>query len=349
MWNRIRMLAQYPQTSLTLRDLYNLQKYRNESGMIEAGKFIKKEMAIRLARRTVELDTLKFGLAYNYHIKNTRDLYYQSTDKIMSHRKIKNMEDVVSLKNTIKDIKQSHQEVVPTMSNGILSVSDKLQPCEKEELDEFLNGFYGSRIGIRTLMGQFIGVVENKDGIIHEMKPYDIFLDAKDEVEYIAEDCYGEKPEIIFEGEKNLSITYIPSFLKYIYLEVLKNASRATIEHNLPKVEKKEIDELPPIKVKQITGKDEVIIKVSDSGGSFPRHDLNNIMSYSYTTVKKEDEERAEMNHRPIIAGLGYGVPLSKLYATYFCGDLQLIPYYDIGTDALIYINRRMDCEEKDF
>ncbi|GJJ12022.1 hypothetical protein Clacol_006262 [Clathrus columnatus] len=36
------------------------------------------------------------------------------------------------------------------------------------------------------------------------------------------------------------------------------------------------------------------------------------------------------------LSGLGYGLPLAKLYATYFGGDLQLVSLYNHGTDVFL-------------
>lgn len=40
------------------------------------------------------------------------------------------------------------------------------------------------------------------------------------------------------------------------------------------------------------------------------------------------------------LAGFGFGLPLSRVYARYFGGDLQVISTERFGTDAYVYLKR---------
>jgi len=46
------------------------------------------------------------------------------------------------------------------------------------------------------------------------------------------------------------------------------------------------------------------------------------------------------------LAGLGYGLPISRGYARFFNGDLDLKSMEGHGTDAFVHLSRLTDNEE---
>ena len=40
------------------------------------------------------------------------------------------------------------------------------------------------------------------------------------------------------------------------------------------------------------------------------------------------------------LAGLGYGLPISRAYARYFGGDLSIMSMEGYGTDAFVHLSR---------
>lgn len=89
--------------------------------------------------------------------------------------------------------------------------------------------------------------------------------------------------------------------------------------------------------------------QVSDEGGGIPRSGLAKIWTYLYSTAISpldDMEDTGEADGPAVLAGYGYGLPLSRLYARYFGGDLQIISMEGYGTDAYLHLNRLGNVQE---
>lgn len=74
---------------------------------------------------------------------------------------------------------------------------------------------------------------------------------------------------------------------------------------------------------------------------------MERVWTYLFTTAKLsasqllEAEERSAHCNRPDpIAGFGYGLPLSRLYARYWGGELSLTSMEGYGTDAYLHLSK---------
>lgn len=101
-------------------------------------------------------------------------------------------------------------------------------------------------------------------------------------------------------------------------------------------------DNFPPIKVVVVEGSEDITIKISDEGGGIPRSAIPMIWTYLYTTMSDEGLEAniVASDFKAPMAGFGYGLPLSRLYARFFGGDLRLISMDGYGTDVYISLNK---------
>ncbi|KAF7723405.1 hypothetical protein EC973_002049 [Apophysomyces ossiformis] len=250
---------------------------------------------------------------------------------------------------TIEGIKRRHDPVVTTIAQGILECKE--HPLTAD-VQQFLDRFYMSRIGIRMLIGQhsalyrgparrdYVGVICTKTNI------RDIAQDAIANARFICEDHYGlfRAPEVQMFSPGDIEFMYVPSHLNHMIFELLKNSLRAVVERYGTDYE----DEYPPIKLVIAHGKEDITIKISDEGGGIPRSAIPVVWTYMYTTAERQELE-PEFNKTEFkapMAGFGYGLPIARLYARYFGGDLKLISMEGYGTDAYLHLNRLSNSDE---
>lgn len=94
--------------------------------------------------------------------------------------------------------------------------------------------------------------------------------------------------------------------------------------------------------------------RVSDEGGGIPRRELSKVWSYLYTTFDEQGEALRTLTTGDFdtlgpAAGLGVGLPISKLLARYFGGDLLLSSMEGHGTDATLWLRRSGRVSEEVF
>ncbi|EEP81438.1 hypothetical protein UREG_06303 [Uncinocarpus reesii 1704] len=236
--------------------------------------------------------------------------------------------------STLHHIKRRHDSVVTTVAQGILEWKRKRQRMQIDsDIQSFLDRFYMSRIGIRMLIGQHIALTQqtheyhpNYVGIIcTKTNVRELAQEAIENARFVCEDHYGlfDAPKVRLVCKDDLNFMYVPGHLSHMLFETLKNSLRAVVETHGP-----ESDVFPEIKVIVAEGREDITIKISDEGGGIPRSSIPLVWTYMYTTVDQTpnlDPDFNKSDFKAPMAGFGYGLPISRLYARYFGGDLKLI------------------------
>ena len=234
----------------------------------------------------------------------------------------------------LNKIKRRHDGVVTTVAQGILEYKRRRQRLQIDSnIQGFLDRFYMSRIGIRMLIGQHVALTSQNHyrdptyvGIIcTKTNVHELAQEAIENARFVCEDHYGlfEAPRVQLVCNPDLTFMYVPGHLSHMLFETLKNSLRAVVE-----TFGQDKQEFPVTKVIVAEGKEDITIKISDEGGGIPRSAIPLVWTYSYTTVNQTpslDPDFDKNDFKAPMAGFGYGLPISRLYARYFGGDLKLI------------------------
>ncbi|KAI9041732.1 protein kinase PKP2 [Aspergillus affinis] len=175
-------------------------------------------------------------------------------------------------------------------------------------------------------------------------------------------------PEINVHGHLEATFPYMLSHLEYIIGELLRNSIQAVGEKYHGSSERP-----PPIDVLICEAPQHVIMRISDQGGGIPREILPYLWSFNKgphsndrlqnlgqvpamaatmqeLTVPKE-RKRADketfregsldtLTSRPPNLRLGMGLPMSRVYAEYWAGSLELHSLEGYGVDAFLQISK---------
>ncbi|XP_021362505.1 pyruvate dehydrogenase (acetyl-transferring) kinase isozyme 3, mitochondrial-like isoform X2 [Mizuhopecten yessoensis] len=348
--------ASFSPSPVSLKDLLEFgSKTGNE---VSSYLFLRHELPVRMANIMMEIRHLPKNLQIMPSVSLVKSWYDQSFEEILDFEDKNEADDKVrsDFSESLQKIKNRHSKVVETMAQGVLELQETYPSyynftnvnTNTDAIRYFLDRFLLSRISIRMLISQHVllygsQTVDNPHyiGTIDpECDVADVLQTAYGDARFLCEGYYLTAPEMdvtclnTYDEGKKIQIAFVSSHLLHILIEILKNAMRATVETHSNK------DIIPKISVQITKGKEDLTIKISDRGGGFSQDIAKLVFEYMYSTAPRPDyvgEGNAPM------AGYGYGLPLSRLYARYFGGDLQLSSVEGYGTDAYIYLKVMSD------
>ena len=189
----------------------------------------------------------------------------------------------------------------------------------------------------------------------------------------LEKEAYGEGrkfPSLQLEGHRDATFPYILSHLQYIVGELLRNSIQAVMES------RPHAANPPPIEVLVCEAPQHVILRISDQGGGIPREIMPDLWSFSKgprsqtrlenlsqvprmaatmqeleipngdnpskgpKQAQSYDGSLAPLTSRPPNLRLGIGLPMSRIYAEYWAGSLELHNLEGYGVDTFLQLSK---------
>ncbi|RLN44005.1 hypothetical protein BBJ28_00009727 [Nothophytophthora sp. Chile5] len=327
---QVRQLAAAEPTPLSLRQMRSFAD-GDATLRILSAKFLHKELQARFARYASPLE-----------------LYFRRENSYLTSV------GCCSLFRGIEPLRKAKargSNLVPLICYGLHELkrtdlgSSALQlESVQEDIKDRLDKFFLGRIGIRMLIGHHVESLERAGGRVHLVSAEEVVRVACDRARKLCEQYCGVAPPVEIHATASVGapFMYVQSHLHHMVSDGLhiEDVSGVTI---FPDVSKYRIGgELPPVQIVLCMGSEDLTVKVSDEGGGVPRSRWNKLWHYDYTTSPPCPPIESDNYHsfRQHFSGGGYGLPIARLFARYFGGEITFSSLEGSGSTAFVQAHR---------
>jgi [3-methyl-2-oxobutanoate dehydrogenase (acetyl-transferring)] kinase len=341
--------------------------------LLGAARAAQADLPRRLARRLMDLQLLPHIVVSNPHIRRVYDAYRHAFDTLVAFPPVRDAAGHAAFTALLRRLVEEHAPMLDALAAGLREAAARPFTGPRLALDPFLDGMLRSRISRRVLAEHVIGLGDRRPGYIGavclEVKVREAVEHAAARARQAAAETFGCAPEVAVScsgrAGSDPALPYIPAHLDYCLYELLKNAVRATVEAGRVSGGGGSggaagSPPLPPVVVRVCDAPGgSTTVRISDQGGGLPPGREADVWRYGFTTVPEDGlgamEAAAGMmggtassflptgdasapHNRWRLGGLGFGLPLSRLYARYFGGDLRLVNMPGYGVDAFLSV-----------
>eukprot|EP00933_Yihiella_yeosuensis_P031574 TRINITY_DN25147_c0_g1_i3.p1 TRINITY_DN25147_c0_g1~~TRINITY_DN25147_c0_g1_i3.p1 ORF type:complete len:233 (+),score=32.41 TRINITY_DN25147_c0_g1_i3:673-1371(+) len=209
---------------------------------------------------------------------------------------------------------------------------------------DWMTKFLQSRICTEMLTSQYMEIIRQRDsgrlaitGIVEpECDPEALCRTAAEAARSLCAKHMSFTPRVEIEvrSKRSSHFSYIPLYLHYILLEVMKNSCCATAAAALSSTSLADPEEGKPISIVICSDDHRVAIRISDMGGGIPFDVGEDIWDFGFSGRSRVD------GSANALSGYGLGLPLARLYANYLGGSLSLVSLPEYGVDTYLFLPR---------
>lgn len=310
-----------------------------------AARMVHQEIPKHFAARIRQIEVLE-NWSTDESLVALHSCYYES---FRDMRMTEVGDDLSSFTGVVRALKERQRCALHLVGQVLKRRKVGAEPEMQARWADWLRTFLKSRISTEMLTSQYIAIIGQAErGLDHitgivdpECDPAAICSNVAEAARKVCLQNTGVLPLVDIEvrSKHSHAFSYIPIYLHYILLEVLKNSCAATARsYNLSSV----ADPLEgnPIKVVICSDDHRVAVRISDMGGGIPFDVGEKVWDFGFTGKGKGTGGQADPMLATPLAGYGLGLPLARLYANYLGGDLSLVSLPLYGCDTYLFLPR---------
>ncbi|KAG0685550.1 hypothetical protein C6P41_004559 [Kluyveromyces marxianus] len=327
----------HPMSLKQLAQYYDDSSKLTRQKILNSGKFVKEELCVRIAHKINRLQNLPFNLVNNFHFNQVYESYYNIFERFRKFPEIKDEETNLQFAKFLHAILSDFNSLnLPHLIMGALE-SCILDLYPQDKMDQLISELLRARISRRLIVEEHLSMTSNylsgrKEnmlvlGDIFQNCSAKAYLhDARTMCEAYMKNMYFDgikMPQLILHGDTDLEFYFLPSHLKFLLGEILRNKYEATVKETI----RLGLDEAPPIVVME-------------------RYTQTSLDHMTETNLKKGrfkfEKPLIDLLQRSPRYKLGIGLALCKVYAEYWNGDLTVHSIQGYGTDTVLKLGNLM-------
>lgn len=348
--------SSFQSTPRNMRDLCTLGL--DQQQRISHTSLLRRELCVRLAQSAAQLRALPHGWADRHPFQEIIDSHNHAIHSLEScpcpPDAAQDQEVTDVFKSVFEDLKVVGS--VPNMLRGLQELIGELGTDGSLEITPQVNkiilNFFTLRTGLRFLIQHHVESCQGRkfgfSGSLElKCSPAKIAKSAARDSSLLCRAALGQVPRIVVTGAVHESLPYVPAVLQYVLTEIFKNACRAVVErHRVFGYD----DNIPPVQCEIESTSESLTISVRDAGCGMSREQQTRMWDFLYTTTSSSpwngEKSSGDNKSQGVLAGYGVGLPLSRMYARYFGGDLKVSSQEGRGTEVRIILSRAAFCSE---
>lgn len=266
-------------TTLQQLVMFGRSARRNHALLMESANYLRTEMTTRIAHRLRDMQTLPFVAMSNEQLDTIYQFHWRTFEILRRMSKIETTEQNEHLINVVTQLLSERKSKLDLIAGISRECVHYMDPAA---VHVFLARMLRSQISREVLAKQHIALSVMQSSDVQPSTPHTIGmintqLDVVQSIKRCAElareslaDTYKwvisdrRIPEVLLEGDLNVTMAYLPAHLEFILLELCKVSMQSTIEKH-----SRDSNAVPPVRVHIVGGsdKDDIVIRISDLGG----------------------------------------------------------------------------------
>ena len=356
--SQIYLHSNFPVREVDLNRLTHMTKDPNVDTLIDSARILQEEVPIRISRRIVALEGLPSQMLSHPSIHKLKQKLIQTFAKLKDASPVVDVASEREYMILQQSVRDEHADMYNLLVDALIASGEN---AENSTVTDIIDSFYTSRIGLRMLIdhhnaikrqlssgSDIVGIIDDK------LNPFEAIEDMIEDVRSCCESNFGVSPKILLDGsDKEFQFSYVRDHVERIMYAILLNASRATAQYHIANNNDKE---LPDVRVLVAGDEAGCTIRVNDEGGRLVSwNNVDALFKYSSTLSHSSADNLDPLTASAIDFGIrnvdenyvvassasvrGFGLPMSRLYARYFGGDLSVVPVASHGSDTYVYLN----------